>query len=353
MTVRLNDRIGGHSPWVLCEDTDLMQVPPALLECVCYIEVNDHLMGTGFFLGYPLNPGGEGPQRFVYVTTARHVIELDEAMIARIGAPEKITLRINTRDGGFGRVETSPDDWVRHPGADLAMTPLAPDIQVFDYHHFPTEGMLNVEVIDRLGLWVGAETLTPGLLVNQPGISQVQPVVRFGHVAGLGTDPVKMKVAPGLVVEDNAILIEGKSLGGVSGAPVFVHVDDWRRDANGVIQPLTFTGFAGTTGPNYLLGLVHGFFGALENEVPTPEREFMRQMNSGIQIVVPWSRIEGLLQHPDLVGKRRKEKEEFDIGNMPEALSIAADESDTIALTAELMGKLLQASKDEIMKDQS
>jgi hypothetical protein len=60
-----------------------------------------------------------------------------------------------------------------------------------------------------------------------------------------------------------------------------------------------------------------------------------------------------LLQHPDLVGKRRKEKEEFDIGNMPEALSIAADESDTIALTAELMGKLLQASKDEIMKDQS
>jgi hypothetical protein len=98
-----------------------------------------------------------------------------------------------------------------------------------------------------------------------------------------------------------AYLAEARSIGGLSGSPVFVHFGIGRHGALVVRQD-----------PFYFLGLVHGHFnqfGEMDSAVDDidltkfrpPENE---PLNTGIAIVVPSEDIEEVLDRHELASAR-------------------------------------------------
>ena len=94
-------------------------------------------------------------------------------------------------------------------------------------------------------------------------------------------------------------LAEGRSIGGLSGSPVFVR--------NTVKMPVqtpdgkigTFSGLGGS----HLLGMVHGHW-----DVPPTfsEMEQEEKVNMGVSIVVPAKKILETLYNPELTALRKK-----------------------------------------------
>ena len=120
---------------------------------------------------------------------------------------------------------------------------------------------------------VGSPVGLTGLFVHHHGSSRNIPIVRSGNIAAMPDEPVSTK--RGLMT---AFLIEVRSIGGLSGSPVF---------AEGVAE----------TG---VIGLVHGHFDqrgndpdSLIQDIDQPSEE---KLNAGIAIVVPADKIQNALK---------------------------------------------------------
>ena len=68
------------------------------------------------------------------------------------------------------------------------------------------------------GAWIGADVHTVGRFVNHEGVQKNQPVVRFGNIAALPGDKIKQDGGHWQL----SYLVEGHSMSGYSGSPVFV-----------------------------------------------------------------------------------------------------------------------------------
>jgi hypothetical protein len=122
----------------------------------------------------------------------------------------------------------------------------------------------------------------------------VRPTAEFGTYCG----PI------------DAYLIEARSIGGISGSPVFVHET--------VIMNRTLTRPSDNTqhakelllhGEFYLLGLMHGHWEVLpkdknSNPIKTKSRD-EDTVNTGIAVVIPAKKILDVLYHPEFVEMRR------------------------------------------------
>src|SRR5207244_5102347 len=112
----------------------LMQVPPELLKCVCFVERRSaserKLNGTAFFVSKPLvgvATSVDLDPHMVYAVTATHVLK-DE-----FGDPwDGIRLCLNTKDG-YDFIDAPFQMWELHPTSDTAVLPLLPDQSYFDY----------------------------------------------------------------------------------------------------------------------------------------------------------------------------------------------------------------------------
>lgn len=247
-----------------------------------YEEGRLKLAGTGFFIGATI----QGTDRALnYVVTARHVI--DGIRLASIDG--KVYVRVNSASGPPVIAATSLEDWCLHPGGvsvDVAVTPLALDADyiVIGLDTFVTDAALSSESIG-----VGDEVFLTGLFVNHYGRLRNTPVVRTGTIALMPEEPIESQL--GLI---DAYLIEARSVGGLSGSPVFVHIAPavrWRREP---VKEIQFgTKF-------YLLGLMHGHWetssaGRGDQLDALPETE---RLNVGIAIVVPAQKILDTLAQP-------------------------------------------------------
>jgi hypothetical protein len=101
-----------------------------------------------------------------------------------------------------------------------------------------------------------------------------------------------------------AYLVEARSIGGLSGSPVFAHLVGVRH--MGKDSKLA-------AGKVYLLGLMHGHW-----DLPvTSTDELAKDMpnielvNMGIAVVVPVSKILGVLNRQDLLEKRGADEEKL------------------------------------------
>lgn len=99
-----------------------------------------------------------------------------------------------------------------------------------------------------------------------------------------------------------AYLIEARSIGGLSGSPVFVTETLGMRNESGEI-------LAGG-GPFYFMGLMHGHWdipAELKNDIPSDKEG---KVNMGIAIVVPAITILEVINQEELVEMRRQRAEE-------------------------------------------
>lgn len=282
----LDTRIGNCPRWRVCDERELMQVPPELLKCVCFVERRSaserEFTGTAFFVSRPLDgvlPSVTTEPFIVYVATAAHVLK------DQFGDPwDGIRLCLNTNAGGFDFIETPFEAWTIHDASDTAVLSLTPNQSYFDYMHYPVDSHVGTEFFQKHQLTPGEDVLVTGLLWAHPGFPRIAPIARVGHVAGFPLDPINLDTGP-----EGGVLIEVLSLGGLSGSPAFLHLGDFRREDWGRGELLALQGPTGPTGGNWLLGIVQGRF---EREDKDPHRPWPSEpTNVGITAVIPAARI--------------------------------------------------------------
>jgi hypothetical protein len=107
----------------------------------------------------------------------------------------------------------------------------------------------------------------------------------------------------------DAYLAEARSIGGLSGSPVFVHFGYWRNIEGTLMQ------HKGPFGGFYLLGLMHGHYRVKNVEFQSSGTSVQKEyINMGIAIVVPLSKIMEVVDQPLI---KREEAEAAKIKAMP------------------------------------
>jgi hypothetical protein len=240
---------------------------------------------------------------FRYVVTAEHAIH----GFSRAGLD--IYIRSNLAEGGVREDSWADARWWSHP--DKGST----DVAIASIDFLPSEEfrsiVLRTDVADgqamaatqslmnerRIGL--GDEIFMVGLFRSHYGEQRNIPIVRTGNLAMLQGEPVFTKYCG----YTQAHLVEARSISGLSGSPVFIHVPIFDP------RPGTFTQF-------FLLGLMHGHFDVAsinEDTVVGSEAEGKRGINTGIGVVIPVEKILETIYQPELVQLRKKQALEFRI----------------------------------------
>lgn len=220
---------------------------------------------------------------FSYAVTARHCIE----EIEKYSCDGKAYLRYNTRSGGMEYVETLLKEWKFHSNdrIDVACINirLGPNVA---HRVLPTTMALTKRRIEEYHVGLGDEIFFVGLFREHSGQLRNVPIVRVGNIAAMPEEPVRTRRYGSM----DAYLIEARSIGGLSGSPVFVHVDPQARTEPGTT--LIYTG-KGRPSNFFLVGLIHGHWEHEDSSVA--EDGGLNSINMGIAVVVPFQVINEVL----------------------------------------------------------
>lgn len=257
-----------------------MKVPDEVRKCVCFIGFENKitssvsLVGTGFFFGL-LNED-QNAVKLSYVVTARHVIE----GLTKRGI-DRILLILNgkaTSEKNRYIVSSRPADWyIPNHNADICFAECGiPDF--CDHIVFPDNLCINDDIIAENEIGLGDEVFITGLFTHHAGKSKNIPIVRIGNLAAGKEEKIQTKEYG----EIDAYLIECRSIGGLSGSPVFLNLGNVRVLGGN----LKF--MQGSHSRFYLLGLVHGHFDTRINSDDVKSDTLSEaRINTGIAIVTP------------------------------------------------------------------
>ena len=301
-----------------------MRVPDIYLNCVGFVGEVTHrdsagisgdLCATGFFVSVPCeSPRLRGIQS-VYFVTAKHV--------ASDLKGRELYFLVNKIGGGVTPFTTVfGNHWYLHPTdktADVAVIQVGlqsdADIRTVFIANFATP-----DKIEEMNLGIGDEVFTVGLFTLAAGTSRNKPIVRHGNIAMMPAEQIQTELGYA-----DVYLIEARSIGGLSGSPVFVrptlHVP--LKDNNGMAQHGFCVGHGGT-----LLGLMHGHWDIEESQINSPKlvHNHKRGVNIGFGIVVPAIKIMETINRPELV-KRRWELERAELDKMTPSADSAQAQS--------------------------
>jgi hypothetical protein len=249
-----------------------LRLPDEILKCAAFIgeDVGDgtgDLHGTGFFVSVPFG------FKLFYLVTARH---LANDLLGR-----EIYITVNKCGGGVIALRPySP--WWFHPTdktADIAVLPCILT-QEIDFLAIPIEDFVTPEMLTTKKIGIGDEVLSTGLFTPAPGESRNMPIVRHGNLAMLPDQPIQTEMGFA-----DVYLIEARSIGGLSGSPVFI------RET--LYLPIELPGGVQTAlrglGRLSLLGVMQGHWDIKESNLNkiNVSHDAKRGVNLGISIVVP------------------------------------------------------------------
>jgi hypothetical protein len=284
-----------------------VRVPDEVLKCVGFLGEVEHQdatgsygehRATGFFVAIPCESPDLKHSRIVYFVTAKHVAEgLQHS---------RISCWVNRTGGG---VTTVPDivgeQWWFHPTdktADVAVVQVCLNPQA-DIVPIAIETIGLPEKIKQMVVGIGDEVIVPGLFTEVDSTDSMKPIVRHGNIAMMASS-IQTKYGYAEVY-----LIEARSIGGISGSPVFTRSTfvEAVKMKNGSVQP-RFCNAHGET----LLGVAHGHWDVRESEINSPKIDQDRKygVNYGIAIVVPAIKIYETLYREELVAMRKEQERE-------------------------------------------
>ena len=311
----LDTRLGNTPRWFLRRKDWSMRVPDEVLKSVVFV---GRIVGTGGF--ERRRCGGtafiasirseEFPDvAYTYIVTARHV-----AKQLSLGGPW--FMRYNLTSGGSQEaIADDGEGWWYHPTeaetVDAAVH-VTPTHEEMDFRHVPISMFATDEVIQQHNIGPGDMVFFTGLFSKIIGKARNIPIVRTGNIAMLPAEKVPVKI-DGCGVESEVYLVEARSLGGLSGSPVFVR------------ETVYLTGMAGEgndrrrvemqiPGAFFLFGVMHGHWNVKmedsnEIELPPPKKDEL-PLNLGVAVVTPAKRILEILNRPELVEERRRRDRE-------------------------------------------
>ena len=298
---------------------------------------DQHSVGTAFFVSVPLGLPEPMERHFLYVVTAKHCIQ------GKHGLADEIVLRLNLKDGGTVQVKTDPSAWMLHPTADVAVACCDPkQMSSFAFRGWDAKGVATQDFRDARKVGAGDDVFITGLLVHHPGRSQIMPIARIGNIAGLPVDPVVLETGPDVVG-----LLEVRSIGGLSGSPVFLHLPFLRDAPPNTVLHIGPEGIqAGSGGEHRLLGVMHGFYPVGQND-PDGVSGGDEDLNTGIAVVVFVDRVLDLINRKDQVEGRDAVKREAEAMPIPATADKQPPSGEFENFDA-LASKLVQVPKSEI-----
>jgi hypothetical protein len=269
---------------------------------------------TAFFV---LVPNDDAPPTSYVVTAAHCVLS---------SGTEPLYLRVNV-DDSFRDLPIPHEAWFIHDDADVAATPfpgtgfkglgaypidqfVGPDLRALIPNTFVVETDGKLSPTDSHPILVGDEVAVVGLFVQHAGTKQNLPVVRFGRIARMPSEPIAVEFA-GVATSIVTYVVELSSWGGISGSPALwakpsVHlmeVDAPAELRHHGDKVLVQDPDAHATA---CLGLVSGHF-----DVPQPVRApgsadevITVPLNSGLALVTPAHFIRDLLMREDVAESR-------------------------------------------------
>ena len=274
-----------------------MRIPDRLLKTVGFVSRYDP-DGEG---GSYIKPGGtafivgvlmDEKNVLAHLVTAKHVakaIEADEGVIA-----------LNGKDGMPLFLRTGAQKWFYHPtekdSVDVAVLPFgSPRFNEYDIEWISETVFVTDQKIAEFDIGLGDELVIIGLFTQFYGKTKVIPLVRTGNIAMMPKDKLPVKGFEPMEV----YLAEGRSIGGLSGSPVFVRntVKMPMQTAHG--KPAYMAGL----GRAHLLGLVHGHWDVPISFSTTQQAE---AVNMGVSIIVPAKKILETLYNPELDALRKE-----------------------------------------------
>jgi hypothetical protein len=251
-------------------------------KCVVFIGKKDNHgkfipLGTGFFIIIIY----EGIQ-FEYLVTCYHIIDL-------FHENEKIWIRINLKIGDSELKAFHKNDWLYDVKQDIAILPCYFSIDTYDITHITQKDFATIDCEIYPDLFAGELTYLVGLFTSHYGGVRNIPIVRMGSLAAPLDEPIYTNT--GYI---KAYLVETRSIGGLSGSPVFLYyrLSDFPQQEH-LLE-------------SYFLGMMRGRFNAKEaSDVVVGDSE-ADAINTGIGIVVPVDEIVKTLHHPNLVKQREE-----------------------------------------------
>ena len=292
-------------------------IPNHIADCSIYLydseddaNVGKRSGGSGFIIHVPSTVDGF---KHVYAVTNRHVIDGGSCVI-----------RINTKQGDAVPISTIPEDWEKHPeGDDVTIYDLS-IAEDYKYWSISTDLFITPEIITVYRIGYGDEVFLVGRLIAHSGNKKNTPVIRFGNIS-LMADSLERILYRGK--EQEAFLIECRSISGFSGSPVFAitsqtyHGEDAKKlvafrqkemnydpatNESGLRTEVVSMSFD-KAGP-WLLGIDFGhlpFWSPIrDGSKPT---NLIAETNTGIAGVVPSWKIRQILDGPTLSRRRALE----------------------------------------------
>lgn len=266
-----------------------MVVPDDVRKCVAFVglqmqEGSFRLAGSVFFLGK--SKEGDTAVTRMWMVTAKHVID----DIRKTGVADTY-LRMNKKDGEAQWLCAPLDKWFTHPtdiSIDVAIfemgIPAGMDHLVLPYSLCVTDAKIKE---NEVGL--GDEVFVTGLFKHHHGTKRNIPIVRVGNLACMTEE----KITTNNFGEIDGYLIEARSIGGLSGSPVFLSLGSSRVIGGKMM--------IGTDGPRFLLlGLIHGHYDVEASDVDQLMNDASStsqydRVNTGIAIVVPFNKIDSVI----------------------------------------------------------
>lgn len=311
-------RLGGIARWSTAAPEDGMRIPDEMLSCVCFLAVQTaegfRYPGTGFFIGLDseIVPGF----LHVYLVTAKHCV----ARAERYGG---LYVRLNTHagDSEFVHINTP---WIKpeDPASDVAAIPWVPPQEKFVYKTIAADMFATPEVIKEREIGIGDEVFITGLFVKRAGKNKNLPILRGGIIAAMPDEPLKDKNTG---LDYHAYIGEVRSIGGLSGSPVFVQLGP-ARPTKGKINLGQVHYF--------LLGLVRGHWDddgkeliplAAEDDDAASDRA--AAINMGMAVFTPTEDLLKMLNSPEEKARRKKQEEKLTAKDSPTEDSALPEEN--------------------------
>lgn len=246
------------------------------------------------------------PWAHLYVVTNDHVIRKTQT-------PH---LRVNTKQNQFDVLPTEFKQWERSEDDDLAVIALEMGNE-HKWHAIGEESFIVPErfTSEKIKASLGDEVALMGRFISYEGKQRNKPTVRFGNLS-MVADPderiVIGKKPDGSNVEQEAFLVECRSLSGYSGSPVLIFLSNQQGQ----------TIYSGQLGP-LLLGVDCAHFSTWKpvcsgsDDKTTgkvtydPMGNLFVDTNSGIAAVVPAWRLRALLDREVFMKQRKDDDAEL------------------------------------------
>lgn len=265
-----------------------MQVPDEVRKCVVFLAYRKDSGdirpgGTAFFVQVP-TVVSQG-LACDYLVTARHVIE----EIRKRSIDGNLLIRANGRDGKATLWTSSLADWEFHEDerVDVAVSWVG-GLEKVHLRYLTLDSFATATVITEEEIGIGDDVFVTGLFTRHMGKAKNIPILRSGIISAMPDELVPTKT--GL---QHGYLVECRSIGGLSGSPVFVHLGVLRQRAGNI--EMTSRGFR-------LLGVMHGHWEFRDDDdIVISDGVFNEEkLNTGIAFVIPADAILEVLNKPAL-----------------------------------------------------